>query len=313
MPPLFEANPVGLKDFVRVKNTEPFISIFNHLASVQVEVLYNHSRIFPFAYLNTGRMELYLNKDFSSDKIIPVVKKFTEKPQYSLYTPHAPYTDIIKVVEQLTPFSSEPVDIIDVTESYAAKFLEECKWWEKTKTSDDVVQCADKLAELAGRNFSSLRNTLRHVRNDIKPEVRPLSSTTATDAVCVFERWKDNEGVHYFRRTVGRDVRLVEEYADKMDFENIFGYVYYVNKLPAAVSFGCRSAKDREWGVDVTQKGLYNTYKGISDFAFIHLMQQMYLHGIKYVNDSGGAGPVRKNKLKFAPLKDITMYDLRRK
>jgi len=321
--PLFETCPVGLQDYVRVKNEEPFISIFNHLASIQSEVLYNASRIYPFAYLNLGRMQLYLNKDFRQDKIIPVIRKneqrlledgvSEQKPQYSLYTPHCRLDDILTTLEQLQPLSSIPVDITDVTKAYADEFLSQVSEWKKVETSKDIIQSAEKLSKLEGRNCSSLRNTMKHVRNDLKPEIQPLNARNAQDAVCVFQRWKVASAKKYFRITIGRDERLVSEYCDKMDFQNLFGYVYYINNLPAAVSFGCRSAKDPKFGIDVTVKALYSTYKGLADFAFIHLMQEMYKHGIELINDSGGNGAVKKNKDKFSPIGVIPMYDLQRK
>ena len=320
--PLFETNPVGLSNFVRVTNTEPFIEIFDYLYSIQSEVLYAHSKIYPFAYLNLGRMQLYLNKDFRQDKIIPIVRKneqrlledkiSEQKPQYSLYTPHCGIDDILATLEHLQQFSSIPVDITDVTKAYADKFLSQVNGWEKTKTSDDVIQQAGLLAKLEGRNFSSLRNTLKHVRNDLKPETQALNSRNAQDAICVFERWKATQGLKYFRVTVGRDVRLIEEYADKMDFQDFFGYVHYINNVPKAVSFGCRSAQEPTWGVDVTCKA-DPASKGLADFAFVHLMTEMNKKGIVYVNDSGGTGKVLLNKKKFHPLKSIPMYDLQRK
>ena len=323
--PLFETHPVGLQDFVRVKNEEPFITIFNDLACYQTEVLYNHSRIFPFSYLNLGRMQLYLNKDFNERKIFPVVRKneqrlledhvSEQKPQYTIYNPyymHDTLDALLKVISELDKLSSAPVEITDVTRAYADNFLSQASGWEKVKSSDDVIQQADLLSELKGRNFSSLRNTMKHVRNDLKPEVQALNQRNANDAICVFERWKTLSAQKYFRITIGRDNRLIEEYCDKMDFQNFFGYVYYVNNQPSAVSFGCRSAKDPTWGQDVTCKAL-PTCKGLADFAFIHLMQEMHKKGITLVNDSGGQGKVLLNKKKFSPLMTIPMYSLRRK
>ena len=321
--PLFETCPVGLRDYVRVKNEEPFISIFNYLSSIQSEVLYNASRIYPFAYLNLGRMQLYLNKDFRQDKIIPVVRKneqrlledgiSEQKPQYSLYTPHCRLDDILTTLEQLEPLSSIPVNITDVTKAYADEFLSQVNGWEKTKTSDDIIQSAERLSKLEGRNFSSLRNTLKHVKNDLKPTVRPLCSTTVVDATCVFENWKLKQGKKYFRVTIGRDRRLAEEYADKTDFQDFFGYVFYINDIPKAVCYGCRSAKDPAWGQDITVKADIDC-RGLGDYAFIFLMQTMHAKGIKLVNDSGGSSKnVRDNKLKFSPVSTVPMYDLQRK
>lgn len=314
---LFETHPVGLKGFVRVKNEEPFISAFNRLYAGQGECLYNHSPIFPFAYLNLGQMKLYLNADFADRNIIPVVKKheltLEHAPSYSIHCPNVGKTRLLDTISSLNVFSSESVEITDVTKDFAEKFIACTEGWEKIVTSNDVIQNAAALSTLAGRNFSSLRNTMKHVKNDLKPEIQALNKRNASDAICVFEKWKTLSAKKYFRITIGRDVRLIEEYCDKLDFQNTFGYVYYINGQPAAVSFGCRSAYAPEWGIDVTCKGLTETFKGIADFAFIHLMTEMNKKGITLVNDSGGTGKVLLNKRKFSPIKMIPMYDLRRK
>lgn len=323
--PLFETYPVGLQDFMQVKNQDLFRTIFAFVYAVQSDVLYNHSAVFPFSYLNKGKMKLYINKDVCIDttqqgktsktKIIPVVKQFEytleHKPIYFIHCPIASIEDILATVDQLDVLSSVPVLISDVTEAYASWFLANTDGWEKVKTSDDVIQDACAMASLKGRNYSSLRNTLKHVREDLKPVIFPLNRSTYKDAISVFYAWKDKQGKKYFRVTIGRDVRLIQEYFDKIDEQRFFSYVYYVNGKPEAVSFGCAAEKP-QWGVDITVKANTNC-KGLADFAFVHLLTEMNKHGIVYVNDSGGTGKVLLNKKKFRPIKTIPCYDLRRK
>lgn len=315
MSSLFEAQEI--KGFIRVAHTQKFIDIFNLLYTVQAEILYNHSRIYPFAYLNVGRLKLYLNADAVDSqphiraRIIPVVKKFDATPTFFLHSPLAEVDDILSVVALLTPLSKHPVKICDVSLSYTEWFLPQTKGWHKVKTSDDIIQDAAILSAIKGRTYSSLRNTLKHVREDLKPEVKQLGPDNYKDGVKVFEDWKESEHAKkFFRLTIGRDVRLIETFYDKIDCKDFFSYVYYVEGVPSACSFGTRSCKDLSWGQDVTCKA-DTTKRGLADFAFIHLMQEMHKAGINFVNDSGYYSPgVRKNKEKFAPVKTIQMYDL---
>jgi hypothetical protein len=262
-------------------------------------------------------MRLYLNKDYADGHVIPVVRKheltLEHKPSFSIHCPDAELPFVLQTVEHLNKYSSGPVDIVDVTKAFADDFLLKNPGWIKVKTSDDVIQDAVKLSKLEGRNFSSLRNALKHIREDLKPEVQMLSIDNFEDALRVFHEWKDFNKTKYFRVTIGRDLRLIKEYYNKLDFVNLFGYVYYVNNYPAGVSFGCRSFKDSKFGMDVTCKGLNFKFKGMGDFAFIHLMQEMHKQGIELVNDSGGTGNVRKNKDKFHPLYTTPMFDLKQK
>lgn len=318
MKTLFEANELG--SFVRVEHTPEFVAAFDVIYKLQTDILYNHSPIYPFSYLNKGRLKLFLNEDFGPENgYIPVVKKNEETASYFIHAPSAEVSKILETVKKLDKLSKQPVKICDVTEGYAYWFLEQTTGWEKRKTSDDVIQDAEALATLKGRRFSSLRNTLKHVREDLRPLNAPIRPYNYKDSIRVFEDWKEKQGKKYFRVTIGRDIRLIEEYYDKLDFENFFGYIHYVGPdengqdKPVATSFGCRSAKDPEFGIDVTVKADIE-YKGMADFAFVYLMTEMNRAGIKYVNDSGYYSPsIKLNKLKFAPIKTIPMFDLARK
>ena len=315
---LFKTNPVGLEDFVRVENTSEFVSVFKQLYASQDEVLYNHSPIFPFAYLNLGRLQLFINKDHNRS-IIPVVKKFDAKPSYEIHSPFCTVWELVEIIAKLDKVSSNPVIVTDLTKSEAEYWLRQLEGdtctkvtnekWKKVKTSDDIVQDAEALSKLAGRNYSSLRNTLKHVRNDLKPETKQLSPENKADALSVFNAWKEKQGKKYFRVTIGRDLRLIEEYADKLDFVDYFSYVHYVNGKPEACSFGCRSWKQKDFGIDITVKANVDC-KGLGDYAFVHLMTEMNKQGIKLVNDSGGTGNVKLNKQKFRPVYTIPMYNL---
>lgn len=309
---LFEVKDESfISDFKRVEHTEAFINQFKKIYSEADQALYNHSPIFPFSYLNKGRMELYLHLNLP----IPLVKKFKNAPKYWIHNPGLDMKpdELYQVVKQIELETKASVDITDLTSIQVDFYLDlfHRDGYKKIKTSTDVVQDAAKLSNLTGRNFSSLRNSLKHVEKDLKPDIQKLGSSNYLDAIKVFKQWKEESQTKYFRITIGRDVRLIEEYYDKLDFERFFGYVYYVNSLPSAVSFGCRSYYRDDWGQDITVKGLFNQAKGISDFAFIHLMQEMNKKGIIYVNDSGGEAKVKLNKYKFHPIDTIQMFDLR--
>ena len=329
---LFKTLPVGLQGFIRAENNEKFINAFKRLYSMKDQVLYNNSPIFPFAYLNLGRLQLFINEDFGDRVgIIPVVKKFEQrlldkvseqKPHYEIHSPACTIWKLQEVIEQLDKVSAKPTTITDLSLKEAEFLLTQFKGdtctkvtndvWTKIKTSDDIIQSAENLAKLAGRNYSSLRNTLKHVRDDIKPEIRKLGPDTKEDALQVFREWKEKQGKKYLRVTVGRDLRLIEEYYDKVDFVDLFSYVYYVNSKPAACNFGCRSWKDPAFGIDITVKANID-FKGMGDFAFIHLLTEMHKQGINLINDSGGAGNVKRNKMKFRPIGTIPVYSLVRK
>lgn len=307
--------PKNSEKFVRV-DPKKHVTIFKELLQNQSETLYNHSPIFPFAYLNTGNRTLFLNSDYSPNKIIPLAQKNKTTPTFELFTPFGDMKEILATIDK----ASICIEAIrDVTKQYAQDFLKHWSGWDLIRTSRDVVQDCHLVTELNGRNFSSIRNTLRRVERDYKPDIKLLTTETCADAILVFKDWQQEQGKKYFRVTIGRDIRLIEEYCKALkDLWQIsyFAYVYYVAGKAEAVSFGVRSWSNAEWGIDVTCKANVNI-RGLSDFAFQHLITQLHLAGILYVNDSGWNSKGNEiNKKKWWGGKEpqlIPMYDLRRK
>ena len=312
--PLFDAKPISpYEGFERVDINNPsHQQFFKRLYKSQSDVLYNHSPIYPFAYLNVGTYRAFLPKEGSL--ITLVAKNFTE-PILSIHAPRSFAHNIWDVVQQFDSLSKQPIILTDLTEEDADIILanELFRNWKKVKTSMDVIQNTDKLTELNGRNFSSLRNTLRRVERDYKPDIVALCKDNYKDAIKVFENWKEKQGKKYFRVTVGRDIRLIEEYHDKIDFSTTYSYVYYISGVPSGVSFGCRSYSRDDWGMDITVKADVDI-RGLADFAFVNLMQRMNEDGIIHVNDSGyHSKGVKVNKFKFQPEGEIPMFNLVRK
>lgn len=312
--PLFGTKELGpLPGYVRVERTEKFVWAFRQLYGVQSACLYNHSPIFPFSYLNRGKMKLFINEDWEKSGIIPVVQKNFELPTFFIHCPMSSTDNILNVVQALDKLSVHPCTITDVTAEFASQWVQTIPGWAKIKTSEDVVQDATKIREVKGRDFSSIRNGLKHVRTDLHPWWEPLSIKNKSDALQVFNEWKEVQGKKYFRVTIGRDLRLIEEYYDSVDLKDYFSFVYYVEDKPVAANFGCRSWYSPDWGIDVTVKANIN-YKGMGDFAFWHLISEMNQAGIKMVNDSGAASKnVKINKIKWKNPGFIQMFDLRRK
>lgn len=305
-----------IEGYKRVTYESRFVELFHSLLAEQSECLYNHHPLFPFCYLNTGKYKLYLNEDATQDKIIPVVQKNGLTSSFEIYSPSALYEHILYAVEDFDKISSKPIKIRDVTKQYADCFLLMTKGWQKVRTSLDVMQDTKLITELAGRNFSSIRNTLRRVERDYQPKIELLCKSNMYDAIQVFKNWQQLQGKKYFRVTIGRDIRLIEEFCNNYDVldPNYFAYVYYVNDKAEAVSFGVRSWYRDEYGIDVTCKA--NTaLRGLGDFAFHHLITEMRkAGGINYVNDSGynskGNEISKKKWFGGKEIKFVEMYDL---
>lgn len=304
----------GLRGFEQVASTPEFKKLFQEFFALSKDCLYNQSPIYPFAYLNKGAYKLFVNESWRNTrqrKMIPIVQHNFTEPSYSLYQPMASLADIEEVNDQLSRISKDPVEIIDCTGEYADWMQNASNnTWKKEKTSDDVIQDAQIITSLPGRNFSSIRNTLRRVERDLKPNICRLDKYTMRDAQRVFEDWKELQGKKYFRVTVGRDLRLIEECAEWVDECDFFGYVYYVDGYPSAANFGCRSWNSPEWGIDVTCKARVDC-RGLSDFAYHHLVTQMYRQKIRWINDCGFAGAGDKiSKGKWQPQKFIPNFKL---
>ena len=77
-------------------------------------LLFDHSRISPFAYFNEGQMELFVNDNWKVGCYMPIIKKFKNTPRYMLYCPIAPIDMIYDKMVELSAISAKPVQAIAV-------------------------------------------------------------------------------------------------------------------------------------------------------------------------------------------------------
>ena len=308
---LFEVDEFIISGYKRVQHTAEYIEVFRKLFCMQEDVLYNHSIVQPFSYLNKGRLSLFINADYKSGEIIPIIQKFKNNPTFSLYCPRASDQRILETVEKLKEVSGKEVEIVDATDEWSQSFISNNPNWQRVETSKDVVYNTEKVHVLEGSGFSKIRNKIRRAEKCglYIEEIR--TEKHLGDAIQLFEHWKQTQGEKYFRVTVGRDKRLIEEYWDKVDGKNFFGYNAYIENECKGVVFGNRSDLKPDWGIEVTTKADIHT-PGASDYIRQYLLSRMYSEGIKFVNDSGFYGTgVKVNKTKWLPDRIIKMYKLK--
>lgn len=268
------------------------------------ELLFDHSIISPFAYFNEGQMELFINDDWKeTDEIIPVVKKFKHTPRYMLYSPVGDMDRIYRMLEYLNGISAKPAQIIAVNKNFAELYRLD-KRLKVSKTGKDYVDNIVIQSQLKGGEYKRLRNHISKAERTIIGEMgghyERLSPKNVHLAVALFKEWNETQGKKYLRGAVGRDIRLVEHYADRMTDDIVCELVIVDGKAVSCI-FSCIFKHDPTQSVAVMAKSL-TAYNNVSYMNELHCKKILVEKGVVHENVAGvyGAG-TKMSKGKWKP------------
>lgn len=268
------------------------------------ELLFDHSIISPFAYFNEGQMELFINDDWKeTEDIVPVVKKFKNTPRYMLYCPAAGIERIYEMLNYLNGMSAKPAQIIAVNKNQAELYRQDGRF-KVSKTGKDYVDNIVVQSQLKGGEYKRLRNHISKAERTIIGEMgghyERLSPENVHLAVALFKEWNETQGKKYLRGAVGRDIRLVEHYADRMTDDIVCELVIVDGKAVSCI-FSCIFKHDPTQSVAVTAKSL-TAYNNVSYMNELHCKKILVEKGVVYENVAGvyGAG-TKMSKGKWKP------------
>ena len=280
-------------------------NIFNMMwERVGEELLFDHSIISPFAYFNEGQMELFVNDDWAdTGDIMPIVKKFKNTPRYMLYSPVGSIDRIYGMLEYLNSISAKPAQIIAVNKDFAELYKQDGRF-KVSKTGKDYVDNIVVQSEMKGRGYKSLRNDISKAQRTYIGEqgghFERLSPKNVHLAVALFKEWNATQGKKYLRGAVGRDIRLVEHYADRMT-DDIVCELFIVDGKAVSCIFSCIFKHDPTQSVAVMAKSL-TAYKNVSYMNELHCKKILVAKGVVHENVAGvyGAG-TKMSKGKWKP------------
>lgn len=268
------------------------------------ELLFDHSIISPFAYFNEGQMELFINDDWKeTDEIIPVVKKFKNTPRYMLYSPVGDMDRIFEMLNYLNGISAKPAQIIAVNKNFAELYRQDSRF-KVSKTGKDYVDNIVIQSQLKGGEYKRLRNHISKAERTIIGEMgghyERLSPKNVHLAVALFKEWNETQGKKYLRGAVGRDIRLVEHYADRMTDDIVCELVIVDGKAVSCI-FSCIFKHDSTQSVAVMAKSL-TAYDNASYMNELHCKKILVEKGVIHENVAGvyGAG-TKMSKGKWKP------------
>ena len=291
--------------------------IFNMLwARMGEELLFDHSIISPFAYFNEGQMELFINDDWeTTGDIIPVVKKFKNTPRYMLYSPVGNIDRVHQMLFYLDCISAKPAQIIAVNKNFAEQYRQDTRF-RVSKSGTDYVDNIVVQSQLKGKGYKRLRNNISKAERTIIGEMgghyERLSPKNVHLAVALFKEWNATQGKKYLRGAVGRDIRLVEHYADRMT-DDIVCELVIVDGNAVSCIFSCIFKHDPTQSVAVMAKSL-TAYENASYMNELHCKKILVEKGVVHENVAGvyGAGTkLSKGKWKPELTRDVFTVTLR--
>ena len=280
-------------------------NIFNKLwEKMGEELLFDHSTISPFAYFNEGQMELFINDDWAdTGEIVPIVKKFKNTPRYMLYSPVGSMFRIFETMKYLDSISAKPAQIIAVNKNFAELYRQDGRF-RVSKSGKDYVDNIVVQSQLRGGEYKRLRNHISKAERTILGEMgghyERLSPTNVHLAVELFKEWNATQGKKYLRGAVGRDIRLVEHYANRMTDDIVCELVIVDGKAVSCI-FSCIFKHDPTQSVAVMAKSL-TAYDNASYMNELHCKKILVEKGVVHENVAGvyGAG-TKLSKGKWKP------------
>ena len=279
--------------------------IFNELwKRIGEELLFDHSIISPFAYFNAGQMELFVNDDWeTTGDIIPIVKKFKHSPRYMLYSPVGDIDRIYSTLIDINVISTKPAQIIAVNGTFADMYRKDGRY-KVSKSGKDYVDNIVVQSEMKGGDYKRLRNHIKKAERTILDEMgghyERLSPKNVHLAVALFKEWNETQGKKYLRGAVGRDIRLVEHYANRMTDDIVCELVIVDGKAVSCI-FSCIFKHDPTQSVAVMAKSL-TAYTNVSYMNELHCKKILVGKGVIHENVAGvyGAG-TKMSKGKWRP------------
>ena len=285
--------------------------IFDELFSQKDQLLYDQSDISPFAYWNIGNFSLYINQDWTSDRIIPIVKKFSNKPRYYLYSPNCEADELFDLMTKLQPYSNKPVGIFQVTKSEADTLKSDGRF-RAVKTSGDYINNIPEQVELKGKKFKSVRRRIFHAeRENSHIEFSLLTPKLVDKTVEFFGEWNATQGKKYLRGAVGRDIRLIQMYNNHDDKFNfcMIGYDTEKDKV-ASCYFVNISQFNPKLSTCVTAKAL-TEYPDLGYLTYFKAKQESFNRGVEIENISGTYSKgVKEQKERWRPFDIYNSYDV---
>lgn len=306
-----------LPGYHKVVHDEEHENIFNKVwERMGEELLFDHSIISPFAYFNEGQMELFINDDWAeTGDILPVVKKFKHSPRFMLYSPVGNIERIYGVLNFLDGISVKPAQIIAVNKDFAELYRQDGRF-KVSKTGKDYVDNIVVQSQMKGGEYKRLRNHISKAERTLIDEMgghyERLSPRNVHLAVALFKEWNETQGKKYLRGAVGRDIRLVEHYADRMT-DDIVCELFIVDGKAVSCIFSCIFKHDPTQSVAVMAKSL-TAYNNASYMNELHCKKILVEKGVVHENVAGvyGAGTkISKGKWRPELTRDVFTVGLK--
>jgi hypothetical protein len=183
-----------------------------------------------------------------------------------------------------------------VSERQAAALSEMGYSVEEDRDNFDYLYSRAELATLPGRKFHKKKNRVNAFIDKFEYEARPLLTEYTPDALAILERWRSEHNVE-------SEYRAAKEALVKMDYLQLCGGIYYVERRPVAYTLGEENALGSAYLIHFEKAVEADRYTGIYQFinqSFAAILPEKYTT-INREQDLGDAG-LRQAKESYNPV-----------
>lgn len=196
-----------------------------------------------------------------------------------------------------------PIDIQDLSDNSDNSDNSDRYKIDFNLNDSDYIYTVLKMKDFKGRNLHGKRNLLHQFEKNFNCEIKSISNENKKDAIFVVEKWQENAQSFYYETDFEANIEAIKYY-EKL---NLFGFIYYVSKMPVGIVIGEQLRSDT-FALHFA-KGLKN-FKGIYQFMYNSFAKFLY-PDYKFINfeQDLGISSLRQSKNSYEP--DVLIHKLR--
>lgn len=286
----------------------------------------------PFLYSNSWpficQIARYNSKRYYDGKsLITIIGKKYNPNYFEIVKPLGldPIKKVIFLCKVLNKISSRPILIRKLTKEQfmilKKKGYKEPSWQTNLleKLPDDVypqpICNIEYILSLKGKKYSALRQRLNYFKK-LNSKAQIFCEQLKKDALCVLDKWKASFVSRFKNRRYKLPINnsyyfdpyliFIEKFAKRIDNENYFSIIVYINSNPVAFSF---YGKISSFCISQYANLADTRFKGLSEYLTYETLKIAHSQGFKYVNLGGSeTETLHRYNMKFGPFKFIKEY-----
>ena len=285
------------------------LEVFQHFNKKRERIVQFVSSNYMLHYWNCGNYKLYINEDWErTEELIPIARKFKNKPQYMIVAPIVKDVSIIpELCKQLQKLTEKPIRVRYMIEEEAEPFRHFEELSVQKQGDKEYINDLEFQLKMEGKQFKRLRQAIRHGQR-LNPQIKfkLMEPEDVTRVEKFLRKWLQIRKDDYFRPSIGNDINQVKI------FNKDFGHTFCLLALDGeeVVSIYMEAG---EPGTNYTCCTLAKTlpsYADLSYWTFYEAKKIAVSRGFKIENIGMSSKPGGKAyKLRWNPSTTYNFYE----